>query len=393
MQKRKILVVFGTRPEAIKLSPVIGAFGERAEEFDCVVAVTAQHRKLLDQVLDLFSIQPDHDLDLMRQDQTLHGLLAGCLRRLTPVIQEEKPDLVVVQGDTTTTFGAAMAAYCCRTPVAHVEAGLRTGNKLSPYPEEVNRRLTSAVSDLHFAPTERNKRNLLAEGIDERTVFVTGNTVVDALLQVRETVQCDFRPPTSFERLGDGKRMILVTGHRRESFGEKFRSFCTGLRRLAERNPDVEIVYPVHLNPNVQQPVGEILDGLPNLRTTGPADYRTFVYLMDRCYFIISDSGGIQEEAPSLGKPVLVTRECTERPEALEASAAKLVGTGAVSLVEQAERLLRDPAAYREMVAETNPFGDGKAAGRIVSIIAQWMNGVVQPGVSGGKKAESERQR
>jgi UDP-N-acetylglucosamine 2-epimerase (non-hydrolysing) len=373
-----VLAVFGTRPEAIKMAPVVGALRGRADRFLCRVCTTAQHREMLDQVLELFSIRPDHDLDIMRQGQGLHEVTSAVLLRIRPVLEAERPDVVLVHGDTTTTMAATMAAYYCRIPVGHVEAGLRTGDRYAPFPEEINRKVTGAVADLHFAPTEIAKRNLLREGVPEDSILVTGNTVIDALLSVRDRLRRDpaltRRLDADFSFLDRGKKLILVTGHRRENFGEGFESICRALAEIAARRDDVEILYPVHLNPNVQEPVRRVLGsgGGGNVHLVEPMEYLQFVYLMNRSRFIITDSGGIQEEAPSLGKPVLVMRGATERPEAVQAGTALLVGTDREKIVAEAMRLLDDPAAYRAMSAAHNPYGDGRAGERIADFLASW---------------------
>ena len=371
---KKVMIVLGTRPEAIKLAPLVLGLKNGPTELEAAVVTTAQHRELLDQVLDLFEIRPDHDLRLMRKNQSPQSVLALCLDALGPVIASEKPDLIVAQGDTTTTLGAALAAFYHKIPLGHVEAGLRTGERYSPYPEEMNRKVTTAIADLHFAPTERSRRNLLAEGVAEESVVVTGNTVVDALLWAREKVRAQSQGTVRgsiAEIIGHDRRVVLVTGHRRENFGPGLENVCIGLKRLAERNPGISIVYPAHLNPQVQEPVGRILSNVPNIHAVKPVDYATFVWLMERCHFIISDSGGIQEEAPSLGKPVLVTREVTERPEAVEVGAVKLIGTSERRLVMESEKLLHDRKSYDSMVAKTNPFGDGRASERIIEVLAR----------------------
>ncbi len=363
----KILFVFGTRPEAIKLAPVIHELASRPR-FTVRVCVTAQHREMLDQVLEAFSITPDHDLDLMRPGQDLFDVTARCLTALRPVLEAERPDWVIVQGDTTTVFVASLAAFYLDIRVAHVEAGLRTFDKRRPFPEEINRRLTSHVADLHFAPTERARRNLLEEGIPAEHIHVTGNTVVDALFYIRDRYRGRWPAPAGMRPVERDRRLILVTGHRRESFGEGFERICRALRRIAER-PDVEIVYPVHLNPNVQRPVHGLLGELPNVQLIEPLPYVSFVGLMESSYLILTDSGGIQEEAPSLGKPVLVLREVTERPEAVEAGTVKLVGTDVENIVAGVGELLDDPAVYERMSRAHNPYGDGKASVRIAEIL------------------------
>jgi len=367
----KILTVFGTRPEAIKMAPVVKELASD-QAFDAKVCVTAQHRQMLDQVLDIFAIRPDFDLNLMKPGQDLSDITSNVLLGMREVYQQWKPDLILVHGDTTTTLAASLSAYYAKVKVGHVEAGLRTGNKYAPWPEEMNRRLTGAITDIHFAPTAKARANLLAEGVAEETIHVTGNTVIDALLDVVDRVRTDSVLKTRFEAqfsfLDPAKRLILVTGHRRENFGQGFENICRALAQLAARG-DVEILYPVHLNPNVQEPVRRILGNVPAVHLIEPQDYLPFVYLMDRATLIITDSGGVQEEAPSLGKPVLVMRETTERPEAVEAGTVKLVGTDPAAIIREANRLLDDPTAYDAMARAHNPYGDGKAAGRIRDIL------------------------
>jgi len=367
---QKFLVVFGTRPEAIKMAPVVKALQtvDRAR-LTVNVCVTAQHRSMLDQVLDLFAIKPDFDLDLMKNRQDLTQITVGVLNGLQGVLAECKPDLVLVHGDTTTTFAASLAAYYQQIDVAHVEAGLRTRNIYSPWPEEMNRRLTGSIARYHFAPTEQAKQNLLAEAVLAENIYVTGNTVVDALLETTQKIQANSNLADSlarrFDFLDPAKKMILVTGHRRESFGHGFENICIALRRIAERD-DVQIVYPVHLNPNVSTPVNRTLGGLSNVFLLDPLEYLPFVYLMSRSYLIITDSGGIQEEAPSLGKPVLVMRDTTERPEAVVAGTVLLVGTDENRIVKEALCLLDNTDQYQQMARAHNPYGDGQAARRIV---------------------------
>jgi UDP-N-acetylglucosamine 2-epimerase (non-hydrolysing) len=356
----KILFVFGTRPEAIKLAPVIRCLREDPR-FEARVAVTAQHRAMLDQVLAAFAIQPDRDLNVMQAGQTLAQSASRIIAALEPVLDSERPDCVIVQGDTTTTFCGALAAFYQRIPVAHVEAGLRTGDLREPFPEEMNRVLTTRLAALHFAATESAADNLRREGIDQANIFVTGNTGIDAVLAVRDSL-----PP--LER-GDGKKTILVTAHRRESFGEGFSRICRALRRLAER-PDVEIVYPVHPNPNIQSVVREQLRDVANITLLEPVDYVAFVDLMRRAHLLLTDSGGIQEEGPSLGKPVLVMREKTERPEAVEAGTARLIGTDEDAIVAEAAQLLDDPFEYERRALIHNPYGDGQASARIRDVLA-----------------------
>lgn len=364
-----ILVVFGTRPEAIKMAPVVQAL-QRALDITVRVCVTAQHRQMLDQVLELFDIRPDHDLNLMRPGQDLTDLTANILLGLRPVLSLEKPDLVLVHGDTTTTLVSALAAYYQRIPVGHVEAGLRTGNPYAPWPEEMNRRIAGAVTSLHFAPTARARDNLLREGVGGDQIHVTGNTVIDALLSAVDTARNSPQLQRQFDFLDPGRRTILVTGHRRENFGDGFERICRALGRLASRD-DVQIVYPVHLNPYVLGPVREALGRQDTVHLIDPLDYLPFVALMDRADLIITDSGGVQEEAPSLGKPVLVMRETTERPEAVDAGTVLLVGTDEERIVVEASRLLDDQDAYAAMSRAHNPYGDGHAAGRIVDVIRQ----------------------
>ena len=362
----RALFVFGTRPEAIKLAPLVLEM-ERRPEFEPIVCVTAQHREMLDQVLHLFGIQPEFDLDLMKPGQTLEMILAGVFTHLPPVIAKARPDVVIVQGDTTTTFAAAECAFVQRVPVAHVEAGLRTNNKYSPFPEEINRRLTSVIVDFHFPPTEQNRDNLLREGFAPDRMWVTGNTVIDALLHVAGR---DFTFTDSALAEIPG-RLILVTAHRRESFGEPFRNLCRGLAEIARRHPDDTIIYPVHLNPNVRGPVVEILDGVPNVRLIPPLDYEPFVHLLKRAHLVLTDSGGIQEEAPGLGIPVLVMRDTTERPEGVAAGTVMLVGTDTDVIVREASRLLGDPAAHAAMAQAHNPYGDGDACARICDVLVK----------------------
>jgi UDP-N-acetylglucosamine 2-epimerase (non-hydrolysing) len=370
LEKFRILSVFGTRPEAIKMAPVVRALSSE-KDIDGRVCITAQHREMLDQVLTLFNLVPDYDLNLMRPGQGLEDITAGVIKSLTPVLDSFNPHLVLVHGDTTTTLGASLAAYYKKIPVGHVEAGLRTGNIWSPWPEEVNRKVAGAISRLHFAPTEQSRKNLLAEAIPDNHIIVTGNTVIDALLDVVSRLNADAKQQEMFENhfgLDGNKRMILVTGHRRESFGEGFQRICDALAKLAERS-DVEIVYPVHLNPNVKGPVAERLGCFPNIHLIVPQDYLPFVYLMTKADVILTDSGGVQEEAPSLGKPVLVMRDTTERPEAVDAGTVKLVGTDTELIIAEVNHLLDDHKAYQAMSIAHNPYGDGKAAERIVKSI------------------------
>lgn len=363
----KVLTVFGTRPEAIKMAPVVQALAVDPA-FDARVCVTAQHRQILDQVLELFGIRPDFDLDLMKPGQDLSDITSNVLLGMREVYRAWTPDIVLVHGDTTTTLATSLSAYYAKVRVGHVEAGLRTFDKYSPWPEEMNRRLTGAVADVHFSPTDRARANLLVEGVSEDAIHVTGNTVIDALLNVVDHVRNDAVLRRQFEDrfafLDATKRLILVTGHRRENFGSNFENICCALAEIAARG-DVQLVYPVHPNPNVQEPVRRILGGLAGVHLIEPLDYLPFVYLMDRSAFVITDSGGIQEEAPSLGKPVLVMRDTTERPEAVDAGTVRLVGTDRASIVRQAVRLLDDATAYQTMARAHNPYGDGQAARRI----------------------------
>ena len=364
----KILSIFGTRPEAIKMAPVIKAL-ENETSIESLICVTAQHRDMLDQVLELFEIKPDYDLDLMTPDQNLVDLTAVCLKRLSEVLGKCKPDRVLVHGDTTTSFVAALACYYSRIPVAHVEAGLRTNNIYSPWPEEMNRRLTDTICDLHFAPTQKAKENLLKSGIPETCIHITGNTVIDALLDISRRIEAKKNIIQSINpkiiKLINKKRIILVTGHRRENFGKAFEEICEALAIIADR-PDVQIIYPVHLNPNVQKPVTRILGRHANIHLVPPQNYLNFVYLMIKSFFIITDSGGIQEEAPALGKPVLVLRDVTERSEGLDAGTIKLVGANRSNIIDEAFSLLDDKLLYKEMSNAHNPYGDGQAGARIM---------------------------
>lgn len=372
-RKRKVLFVLGTRPEAIKLCPVIAQLKKDPERFEVRVCVTAQHRELLDQVLAIFQVAPDWDLDLMRPGQTLFESTSRILTGLEPVVQAEHPGLIVVQGDTTTTLCGALAGYYCRIPVGHVEAGLRTGDRFQPFPEEMNRVLTTHLSTLHFAATEGAAANLRAEGVPAGRIHVTGNPGIDAVLYVRDALEAGRLQRPQWPFLDPAKKLILVTAHRRESFGEGFERICTGLAELANR-PDIQIVYPVHPNPNVQEPVRRRLAGLSNLFLLEPLDYISFVDLMRRAHILLTDSGGIQEEGPSLGKPVLVIREKTERPEAVAAGTARLVGTDPHSIAVETRRLLDCPAEYERMSRVHNPFGDGRASARIGDVIYSYLN-------------------
>lgn len=369
----KVLSVFGTRPEAIKMAPVVKALANK-EGVEAKVCVTAQHRQMLDQVLKLFEIKPDFDLDLMRPGQALTDITSNVLLGMRDVFKVWTPDVVLVHGDTTTTLAASLAAYYEKIAVGHIEAGLRTGNIYSPWPEEMNRRITGAIATIHFSPTETAKSNLLKEGVEDKIVHVTGNTVIDALLTVVHRLRTDHvlreAMVQKFDFIDPTKRLILVTGHRRENFGSGFESICESLDNIS-RLDDVEVVYPVHLNPNVQEPVKRILGGNKNVHLIDPLDYLPFVYLMDRADILLTDSGGVQEEAPSLGKPVLVMRDTTERPEAVLAGTVKLVGTNKEVIVNEVIKLLNDPAEYDRMSRAHNPYGDGLAAARIVDILVE----------------------
>ncbi|CAH6809826.1 UDP-N-acetylglucosamine 2-epimerase [Vibrio chagasii] len=370
MTKKKILTVFGTRPEAIKMAPLVHALASD-ERFEAKCCVTAQHREMLDQVLELFEVTPDYDLNLMKAGQTLNEVTARILLELKPVLEEFKPDVVLVHGDTATTFAASLAAYYEQIAVGHVEAGLRTGNIYSPWPEEGNRRLTGALTKYHFAPTQTSKENLLKENFNSEDISVTGNTVIDALLMVKEKIDSDKNLEATlsaqFPFLDENKKLILVTGHRRESFGGGFERICESLAITAKAYPETQILYPMHLNPNVREPVNRILAGIENIHLIEPQQYLSFIYLMNRANIILTDSGGIQEEAPSLGKPVLVMRDTTERPEAVEAGTVKLVGTDIKAIVDNLNQLLTDESAYQAMSFAHNPYGDGKACQRILN--------------------------
>lgn len=381
-KRMNVMVVFGTRPEAIKMAPVVHAL-KAHPHLNPSVVVTAQHRQMLDQVLEIFSIVPDHDLDIMRPGQTLSDITSRILLAMPSVFAEVKPDLVLVHGDTSTTLATALAAFYARIPVGHVEAGLRTGNMDAPWPEEANRRLTAPLCSHHFAPTARSQANLLAENIAPESIVVTGNTVIDALLQVDQRLRADDVLRDSMKArlpfLDPSKRLLLVTGHRRENFGDGFERICKALAVVARRN-DIQVVYPVHLNPNVQEPVRRHLSKLKNVYLIEPQEYLPFVYLMQQSFVILTDSGGVQEEAPSLGKPVLVMRETTERPEAIEAGTVRLVGTDDVRILEEVTRLFDDREAYARMAGAHNPYGDGKASGRIVdTILGQPFSPLRQP--------------
>ena len=372
---KKVVVIFGTRPEAIKLCPVVLALRANPA-FECRVCVTGQHREMLQQVLDVFGVAPDKDLALMRPNQTLGGLTSRAIASIDEYLAEEKPDIVMVQGDTTTVLTGALAAFYHHIPVAHVEAGLRTWNMASPWPEEANRVLTTRLAKWHFCPTENNKANLLKEGVPEKDIYVTGNTVIDALLMAKEKVNS--APPT-IDGLPNGlmasdERMVLITGHRRENFGEGLENICTAIKNLAERFPETHFVYPVHLNPNVREPVGRILGHHcdKNVHLIEPQGYLPFVALMNRAYLILTDSGGVQEEAPSLGKPVLVMRDTTERPEAVTAGVVKIIGTNQGAIEHATSVLLKNSDIYKKMSTSINPYGDGKAVERIIGTLENY---------------------
>jgi len=369
----KILTIFGTRPEAIKMAPLVHALAND-KRFESKVCVTAQHREMLDQVLQLFDVVPDYDLNLMKAGQTLNEITSRILIELKPVLLEYNPDLVLVHGDTATTFAASLAAYYEQIEVGHVEAGLRTGNINSPWPEEGNRKLTGALTKYHFAPTETSQQNLLDENYRQENIFVTGNTVIDALLMIKSKIDSDNTLNTKLENLfpmlDKSKKLILVTGHRRESFGGGFERICEALAITAKRYPDAQILYPMHLNPNVREPVNRILKNLENIFLIEPQQYLPFIYLMGRSYLILTDSGGIQEEAPSLGKPVLVMRDTTERPEAVDAGTVKLVGTDVDVMTQAINELMDDEKAYQAMCFAHNPYGDGQACKRILDVLA-----------------------
>ena len=373
---KKVLIVFGTRPEAIKMAPLVNEFLKDKVNFDTRVCVTAQHREMLDQVLDLFKITPDYDLDIMKPGQDLYDVTSNILLKIKPVLEKFAPDLVLVHGDTATTFTTSLAAYYQKIKIGHIEAGLRTGDLYSPWPEEGNRRLTGILTDYHFAPTESSKQNLLNESVNNELILVTGNTVIDALQLVLNRINTDKSLrlkiqntiiQSGFEKLNS--KFILVTGHRRENFGQGFLNICEALKVLAEHNPDINILYPVHLNPNVRKPVNNLLSNIDNIKLMEPFQYEEFIYLMSKSYLILTDSGGIQEEAPSLGKPVLVMRNTTERPEAISAGTAKLVGSDKESIVKEVQYLLNNASIYQDMSTAHNPYGDGKACEKIVKFI------------------------
>ena len=379
---KNMMLVFGTRPEAIKMSPLVKEFQKYPEKFETIVCVTGQHREMLDQVLRIFDIQPDYDLNIMKQGQDLYDVTARVLTGMRDVLKETRPDIVLVHGDTTTSTAAALAAFYQQIPVGHIEAGLRTHNIYSPWPEEVNRQITGRIATYHFAPTSLSKDNLLQEGISGEQIIVTGNTVIDALYMVVEKIKNDGILSCELEkvlkasgydisRLSDGRKLVLITGHRRENFGDGFISMCKAIKSLSEKYPEVDFVYPMHLNPNVRKPIHEVFgeSQRANLFFIEPLEYLSFVYLMEKSTLVLTDSGGIQEEAPGLGKPVLVMRDTTERPEALEAGTVKLVGTDYDKIVGEVSALLDDPVYYNRMSKAVNPYGDGKACKRIVAFL------------------------
>ena len=381
---KKVMLVFGTRPEAIKMAPLVKEFQNHPESFETIVCVTGQHRQMLDQVLQIFDITPDYDLNIMKQGQDLYDVTSRVLTGMRDVLKEVQPDVVLVHGDTTTSTAAALAAFYQQIPVGHVEAGLRTHNIYSPWPEEMNRQITGRIATYNFAPTPLSKQNLLCEAVAEESITVTGNTVIDALYWVVDKIKNDASLNAELEdilktagydvnRLTGGKKLVLITGHRRENFGNGFINMCTAIKDLTQKYPDVDFVYPMHLNPNVRKPIhevfGEDLSDLGNMFFIEPLEYLSFVYLMEKSTIVLTDSGGIQEEAPGLGKPVLVMRDTTERPEALDAGTVKLVGTDYVKIVNEVSALLDDEEAYEKMSKAVNPYGDGLACGRIVNTL------------------------
>ena len=381
---KKVMLVFGTRPEAIKMAPLVKEFQKQPKRVETVVCVTGQHREMLDQVLKIFDIKPDYDLNIMKQGQDLYDVTARVLTGMRDVLKEVKPDVVLVHGDTTTSTAAALAAFYQQIPVGHVEAGLRTHNIYSPWPEEMNRLLTGRLATYHFSPTPLSRNNLIKESVDDRNIIITGNTVIDALYWVVDKIKNNKELDNELEeilskagydvnRLNNGKKLVLITGHRRENFGDGFINMCTAIKDLTVKYPDLDFVYPMHLNPNVRKPIhevfGENLSGLKNMFFIEPLEYLSFVYLMEKSSIVLTDSGGIQEEAPGLGKPVLVMRDTTERPEALDAGTVKLVGTDYNKIVNEVSSLIDDKAAYEKMSKAVNPYGDGLACGRIVNAL------------------------
>lgn len=385
---KKIMLVFGTRPEAIKMAPLVLALQQRPDQFETKVCVTGQHREMLDQVLEIFDITPDFDLNIMKHGQNLYDVTARVLTGMGDILKEAQPDIVLVHGDTTTSTAAALAAFYEQIPVGHIEAGLRTHNIYSPWPEEMNRQLTGRLATYHFAPTPLSRENLLREGVADEKIVVTGNTVIDALFWVVEKIKNDKNLNNDLNdglkkagydvtRLGKGKKLVLITGHRRENFGDGFIQMCTAIKDLTQKYPDVDFVYPMHLNPNVRKPIrkvfGDNLDNLSNMFFIEPLEYLSFVYLMEKSHLVLTDSGGIQEEAPGLGKPVLVMRDTTERPEAVTAGTVKLVGTDYQKILDHVSTLLDDAAAYQQMSKAVNPYGDGQACGRIIEFLNNWL--------------------
>ncbi len=383
-QQKTVMLVFGTRPEAIKMAPLIKEFQKESDIFNTLVCVTAQHRQLLDQVMDVFHLTADYDLDIMQQGQDLYDITSRVLLSMRDVLRQARPNLVLVHGDTTTSTAAALAAFYQQVPVGHIEAGLRTGNIYSPWPEEMNRQITGRIASYHFAPTETSRENLLKENVHPNNIYVTGNTVIDALHLVVNELKCDTQLADrerqtligsgyDVSRLNEGKKLVLITGHRRENFGDGFHNICKAIKMLVLQHPDVDFVYPMHLNPNVRNPIrqvfGENLNDFQNLFFIEPLEYLSFVYLMEKSFFVLTDSGGVQEEAPSLGKPVLVMRDTTERPEAVLAGTVKLVGANYQKIVDGVSRLILDDHSYKLMSKANNPYGDGQASKRIVEII------------------------
>ena len=393
---KKVMLVFGTRPEAIKMAPLVKEFQKQPKRVETVVCVTGQHREMLDQVLKIFDIKPDYDLNIMKQGQDLYDVTARVLTGMRDVLKEVKPDVVLVHGDTTTSTAAALAAFYQQIPVGHVEAGLRTHNIYSPWPEEMNRLLTGRLATYHFSPTPLSRNNLIKESVDDRNIIITGNTVIDALYWVVDKIKNNKELDNELEdilskagydvnRLNNGKKLVLITGHRRENFGDGFINMCTAIKDLTVKYPDLDFVYPMHLNPNVRKPIhevfGENLSGLKNMFFIEPLEYLSFVYLMEKSSIVLTDSGGIQEEAPGLGKPVLVMRDTTERPEALDAGTVKLVGTDYNKIVNEVSSLIDDKAAYEKMSKAVNPYGDGLACGRIVNALLYRNTDSQKPGV------------
>lgn len=374
---KKILFVFGTRPEAIKLAPLINQF-KTDKDFKIIVCITAQHREMLDQIINIFDITPDYDFNLMKNNQNLFDISIGVLNKINPILAKERPDYMFIQGDTTTAFIAALAAFYYKIPVYHIEAGLRTNNIYNPWPEEINRQLISRIATIHFAPTENSKLNLIKENINEERIFVTGNTGIDSLLYTKKKITTSYELESKIKKnlveigygnINSNRKIILITGHRRESFGEKLENVCSAIKKLADKFEDIDFIYPVHLNPNVQKPVFEIIGNVENIFLLPPLDYLCFVYLITRSYIIITDSGGIQEEAPSLKKPVLVIRELTERTEGVDAGTLKVIGTDTSAIIDYTSKLINSEIEYSKMTASKNPFGDGMASVRVVSFM------------------------